>query len=1147
MKLLVDVSFSPAFLTHCLNAALASTVACAIGIALSRRQAWSLPVRHGVLVVALVVSLAAPLLMPLVELPSLFTVEMSAKVDGSRASAEPAEAAAVRPRPVSNLADSAAVSVTANDDPQATAPIAASASVPAVASASRPAPVPARPPLSATELVRPLGTLLCVVWLAGIFFAIGRAIVFLARFKRWQQSIVAADSPPLLEAARWAARRVGLRHEIAIFRCDVLPAPVTFGLFRPRVVVPSDIASHITPDQLRAVLLHEMAHIARRDLWIGSLQQAAQIVVWWNPLVRLVNRRLSDLREQICDDIATRELPRPGEYAATLIQIAERCVERLPVPATLGIGSSPAGQLEIRIRRIMSSSSRANCFRLNRRAAMGVSATAVLMAATALFAQVRVAPSERPARDANDAGGGAGDAKADAAATGKTDRQVQPSLSDLVDRIAAYERAYMPYQVKVMNTFRMSDGLSPRQRAKYPWADGHKHQRLMEYAQLKPRVWRTKETQVLDDVAGRPSESYSDGNRLIQTSRRDADRGDGSEILRVKIQHNPDAIQTYLVAEPLYGVFCLSSYSRAELFSEAIASNGVEELQLTWDEGDAKLSFKYPAANLRFELWLSRHHGWHPDRLRRFYGGDKQFYDEWEVTKFVERDGQWHVAKGKHHYRDFEEKSLPESKVVYSTDFQVLEAVYGVAVDEKQFQYEIPAEAEVDDDAKPPVEPPPPAETREITVHVVDVADRPVPNARIKYRAVLSLQVFDVVMTDEQGMAKSSKPPRENVGLEIEAAGFRPASWVIGTAGNEMRAFLVPDSPGWTVDERNRPVADAWITNEPVSFRADGIVTIVGRKPYSFKGGWSSSDGSFELHSKLTVRRPDALLPYIAVDEQQEMIAIEFLRADRLGQPQTLVLQPVHRIHGHFLLEGMTEAMQIGLTLETPTGERIAGVGTKSEQRSDGLRLDYQLRLPPGEYVLKSRARSQHAGFTTSFSLKSGDGDLDLGTKEIPATGLVALHGKPAPPLEVVWRAGEETTWEKLRGKVVVLDFWGTWCIPCVAAMPMLMDIREQFRDQPVEWLTIHTANVKDFDELDRQLATCQQRNWNDRELPFPTLIDLPAPDETYSGKTSQRYRIAEWPTLVVVDQHGKIVGAVAKEKLAETIRRLLDQASDSQ
>lgn len=1149
MTSLVELSFSPAFLTHCFNAALASTVACAMAIALGRRQAWSLPVRHGMLVAALVVSLAAPLLMPLVDPPSLFTVELAEKVDGSRASAEPTEAAAVRPRPLSESSDSTPVTFTANEDPQTITPLAASAPVPAVASVSRPAPVPKRPRLSATELLRPVGTLVCMVWLAGIFFATGRAIVFLVRFKRWQQTIVTADSAPLLEAARWAARRAGLRHEIAVFRCDVLPAPVTFGLFRPRVAVPDDIESGLTLDQLRVVLLHEMAHIARRDLWTGLLQQANQLLMWWNPLVRIVNRRLSDLREQICDDIATRELPLAREYAATLVQIAERCVERLPVPATLGIGSSP-GQLEIRIRRIVSSP-RAKCFRLNGRAAIGVSIAAVLMAATALSAQVRVGPGNRPAGDLNAAGGGADDASAGSAApTDKPDRQVQPSLADLVDRIAAYERAYMPYEVKVMNTFRMSDGLSPRQRAKYPWADGHKHQRLMEYAQLKPRVWRTKETHLLDDVAGRPSESYSDGNRLIQVTRYDANRGDGSEKLRVVINHSGNAIQPYLFAEPLNGVFCLSGYSTAVLLSEAARDGRVENLKLDWQEGDAKLSFPFGPSKLisRFELWLSRNHGWHPIRLRRFYGDDKQFFDEWEVTKFVERDGQWHVAAGTHHYRDFEEKSLPDSKVVYSTDFTVLAAAYGKAVDEKQFQYQIPAEAEVEDDEKPAVEPPPPAETREITVRVVDVADRPVPNARVKFRAVQTLQQYDLVTTDEQGLTRSSKAPRDYVSLEIEADGFRPAGWIMGTGGkNELRAFLIPNSPGWTVDERNRPVADAWVNNEPTKFRADGIVSVPGRYRHD-KGGWSSSDGAFELHSELTVRRPDALLPYIAVDEEQEMMAIEFLRADRLGQPQTLVLQPVHRVQGHFLLKGITIGlMKVGLTLETPTGERIAGVNTKHELTSDGLRLDFQLRLPPGEYVLKSRASSQHAGFTTSFSVKADDGDLDLGMKAVPATGLVALRGKPAPELEVAWRAGQETTWEKLRGKVVVLDFWGTWCIPCIAAMPMLMDIREQFHDQPVEWLTIHTANVKDFDELDQTLTTCQERNWNDRVLPFTTLIDLPAPDETYSGKTSQRYGIAEWPTLVVVDQQGKIVGAVEKEKLAETIRRLVEQASDSQ
>ena len=198
----------------------------------------------------------------------------------------------------------------------------------------------------------------------------------------------------LFSPRRHAGRQtgVGLQKEILVYCSNVLPAPVTFGLIHPRIVVPAGIESMLPSDQLRAVIQHEMAHIARRDLWIGLLQQVAQIVYWWNPLVSLANRQLADLREQICDDIAIRELPEPDTYAATLLNIAERCSLCKPIPTTLGIGSSPARQLEGRIRRIVSPP-KGRCLSLGRKAAVGVSAVTFLMAATILFAQVQV---ERP-------------------------------------------------------------------------------------------------------------------------------------------------------------------------------------------------------------------------------------------------------------------------------------------------------------------------------------------------------------------------------------------------------------------------------------------------------------------------------------------------------------------------------------------------------------------------------------------------------------------------------------------------------------------------------------------------------------------------------------------------------------------------------
>jgi thiol-disulfide isomerase/thioredoxin len=174
----------------------------------------------------------------------------------------------------------------------------------------------------------------------------------------------------------------------------------------------------------------------------------------------------------------------------------------------------------------------------------------------------------------------------------------------------------------------------------------------------------------------------------------------------------------------------------------------------------------------------------------------------------------------------------------------------------------------------------------------------------------------------------------------------------------------------------------------------------------------------------------------------------------------------------------MTEAVEVGISLTNSADQYIGFLTTRRELTKDGLRVDFQVRLPPGDYVLTSSQTSHHAGFKIPFQVATGKSELDLGTKSAPLAGAAALRGKPAPELSVQWRAGEESNWEKLRGKVVVMDFWGIWCVPCVADMPDLMDIAEKFRDKPVQWLSIHTPNLKTFDEFDREVAVCQEKSW---------------------------------------------------------------------
>jgi protein TonB len=107
-----------------------------------------------------------------------------------------------------------------------------------------------------------------------------------------------------------------------IWRADHLPTPLAIGLLRPRIYLTAN--SGLEDSTTRAVLYHELAHVLRRDGWVVLLQNLAQILHPFNPLVWLMNVRLFRYRERICDDFALQHTGvEPRHYGQILLQHLE--------------------------------------------------------------------------------------------------------------------------------------------------------------------------------------------------------------------------------------------------------------------------------------------------------------------------------------------------------------------------------------------------------------------------------------------------------------------------------------------------------------------------------------------------------------------------------------------------------------------------------------------------------------------------------------------------------------------------------------------------------------------------------------------------------------------------------------------------------
>jgi bla regulator protein blaR1 len=117
---------------------------------------------------------------------------------------------------------------------------------------------------------------------------------------------------------------VGDRPEVRTSRALVEPALV--GILRPVLLLPQDLAEHLTPAQLSAVVEHELAHWRRRDNLTAAVHMVVETVFWFHPLVWWIGARLVDERERACDEAGVRAGHDGRTYAEGILNVCERYV-----------------------------------------------------------------------------------------------------------------------------------------------------------------------------------------------------------------------------------------------------------------------------------------------------------------------------------------------------------------------------------------------------------------------------------------------------------------------------------------------------------------------------------------------------------------------------------------------------------------------------------------------------------------------------------------------------------------------------------------------------------------------------------------------------------------------------------------------------
>ncbi|MBN2505383.1 MAG: TlpA family protein disulfide reductase [Verrucomicrobia bacterium] len=225
------------------------------------------------------------------------------------------------------------------------------------------------------------------------------------------------------------------------------------------------------------------------------------------------------------------------------------------------------------------------------------------------------------------------------------------------------------------------------------------------------------------------------------------------------------------------------------------------------------------------------------------------------------------------------------------------------------------------------------------------------------------------------------------------------------------------------------------------------------------------------------------------------------------------------------------QQLQRGMAMGQQTN--AAAMLTELEKGVRRLQAEFPKRGEMGGLLMMAAERWLEANEPAKAGALAKDALAATEDEEVQAAArdLQRKAGRWGKPLEIAYTAvdGREVDLRKLRGKVVLVDFWATWCLPCVAALPELKGTYARLQPRGFEILGI---------SLDRDRRALE-RLVKAEQIPWPQCFDAATLEKSFG----QEFGITSIPTVWLVDKKGVLRDLNARVDLAAKVERLLAEA----
>ncbi len=163
--------------------------------------------------------------------------------------------------------------------------------------------------------------ILVFIWVLGVLFFSIRFIKSFLYIRNLKKDYFLGTHVCWVEKIKKWSVSLKIKKTVSLVESEKISSPITIGFLKPFIFFPVGMLSGLPAEQIEAIILHEMAHIARKDYMVNILQSVIETILFFHPAIWWISARVREERENCCDDLAISQMVQPVILANALVNV----------------------------------------------------------------------------------------------------------------------------------------------------------------------------------------------------------------------------------------------------------------------------------------------------------------------------------------------------------------------------------------------------------------------------------------------------------------------------------------------------------------------------------------------------------------------------------------------------------------------------------------------------------------------------------------------------------------------------------------------------------------------------------------------------------------------------------------------------------